>query len=267
MYLGSAQTSDEPATPTVAQGPYKEAIEIPGTVEAENYDVGGNSFAYYDTDDTNEGGEYRQDGVDVVKLGSGYAVGYTTSDEWLEYTVNVKTAGTYNVEALAANGNGDISLELYLDDKKIATLSGSKTADWDTYTKVTGKTSTLTAGKHILKVKFGSSYNNLDYVKFYAEGDTPADTTTTLPSDPTTTTTPSNTPIASGSYFSEDGGYFGPTCGSNDAENGYKGAYYTGKYTSPFATYLGKSESDIQGKLDQLWNHYFKGGRQQQGIL
>ncbi len=259
MYLGSAQTSDEPATPTVAQGPYKEAIEIPGTVEAENYDVGGNSFAYYDTDDTNEGGEYRQDGVDVVKLGSGYAVGYTTSDEWLEYTVNVKTAGAYNVEALAANGNGDISLELYLDDKKIATLSGSKTADWDTYTKVTGKTSTLTAGKHILKVKFGSSYNNLDYVKFYAEGGTPADTTTTLPSAPTTTTTPSNTPIASGSYFSEDGGYFGPTCGSTDAENSYKGAYYTGKYTSPFATYLGKSESDIQGKLDQLWNHYFKG--------
>ena len=38
--------------------------------------MGGNSFAYYDTDDTNEGGEYRQDGVDVVKLGSGYAVGY-----------------------------------------------------------------------------------------------------------------------------------------------------------------------------------------------
>ena len=36
--------------------------------------------------------------------------------------MNVKTAGAYNVEeALAANGNGDISLELYLDDKKIAT--------------------------------------------------------------------------------------------------------------------------------------------------
>ena len=100
-----------------------------------------------------------------------------------------------------------------------------KTADWDTYTKVTGKTNTLTAGKHILKVKFGSSYNNLDYVKFYAEGDTPP-TPPPLPSAPTTTTTPSNTPIASGSYFSEDGGYFGPTCGSTDAENGYKGAYY-----------------------------------------
>jgi len=56
-------------------------------------------------------------------------------------------------------------------------------------------------------------------------------------------------------FFDENGAYFGPDC---DQTN-YSGAYYTGDYTSPFKTYLGKTDEEIQAKLDQLWNHYFKG--------
>lgn len=37
------------------------------------------------------------------------------------------------------------------------------------------------------------------------------------------------------------------------------GAYYTDNYTSPFKTVLGKTDAEIQEKLDQLWTHYFKG--------
>ncbi|MCQ2108494.1 MAG: glycosyl hydrolase family 8 [Fibrobacter sp.] len=55
--------------------------------------------------------------------------------------------------------------------------------------------------------------------------------------------------------FFDDGAYFGPDC---DQTN-YSGAYYTGDYTSPFKTYLGKTDAEIQEKMDQLWNHYFKG--------
>ncbi|OWV16559.1 Endo-1,4-beta-D-glucanase Y [Fibrobacter sp. UWH9] len=57
------------------------------------------------------------------------------------------------------------------------------------------------------------------------------------------------------SFFDENGGYFGPDC---DQTN-YSGAYYTGDYTSPFKTFLGKTDAEIQEKMDQLWNHYFKG--------
>ncbi len=56
-------------------------------------------------------------------------------------------------------------------------------------------------------------------------------------------------------YFDENMAYFGPT---EEAVN-YSGAYYTGDYTSPFKTYLNKSDAEIQAKLAQLWNHYFKG--------
>ena len=37
------------------------------------------------------------------------------------------------------------------------------------------------------------------------------------------------------------------------------GAYYTGDYTSPFKTLLGKTDKDIQDKMDELWKHYFGG--------
>lgn len=57
------------------------------------------------------------------------------------------------------------------------------------------------------------------------------------------------------SFFDEKGAYFGPDC---DKTN-YGGAYYTGDYTSPFKTYLGKTDAEIQEKMDALWNHYFKG--------
>lgn len=54
-------------------------------------------------------------------------------------------------------------------------------------------------------------------------------------------------------YFDDNMAYFGPT----EEETNYSGAYYTGDYTSPFKTYLNKTDEEIQAKLTQLWNHYF----------
>ena len=59
-----------------------------------------------------------------------------------------------------------------------------------------------------------------------------------------------------GNFFDADGAYYGPDC---DKEKNYSGAYYTGNYESPFKTILGKTDEEIQEKMDKLWNHYFKG--------
>ena len=63
------------------------------------------------------------------------------------------------------------------------------------------------------------------------------------------------------SYFDASGAYFGPEeeylKGAGNYQ--YQGAYFTGDYPSPFKTYLGKTDEEIQAKLDELWNHYFKG--------
>ena len=62
--------------------------------------------------------------------------------------------------------------------------------------------------------------------------------------------------IYTGTFFDDKGAYYGPDC---DKEKNYSGAYYTGNYESPFKTVLGKTDEEIQEKMDQLWNHYFKG--------
>ncbi|MFA6341834.1 MAG: endo-1,4-beta-xylanase [Fibrobacteraceae bacterium] len=165
--LGSTGTID-----TVPQAPYKDSIAIPGTVEAENYDVGGQSKSYYDADATNQGAVYREDRVDVVALTSGYAIGYTDAGEWLEYTVNVAKEGVYTYEALVSSGSDGSSFRLFIDDQAITdTVKVTNGGDWDTYSTVTGKTTALTAGPHILKIAITGSSVNIDNIKF-TEGTT-----------------------------------------------------------------------------------------------
>src|SRR5437016_223918 len=61
------------------------------TIQAENYDVGGEGVAYHDTTTGNTGGQFRSDDVDIETsgdAGGGYNVGWIVDGEWLEYTVN-----------------------------------------------------------------------------------------------------------------------------------------------------------------------------------
>ena len=154
------------------QAPYKSAFAIPGTVEAEDYDKGGPDEAYGDSDEKNEGdAKYRTDEfVDVVKAGNGMAVGYTTTSEWLEYTIDVAEAGKYDVEASMSCGSGDPTIDLSVDGKKLASLTGTgKNNDWDTYASAKGSVE-LSAGKQILKVSIKAANTNVDYIKFTKAG-------------------------------------------------------------------------------------------------
>jgi len=172
MEVGSKISVNAPQTPYGGK-----AVVLPEKVEAENYDEGGEGFAYSDTDDKNEGKEYRNDGVDVVdNQKGGYAIGYTKSGEWLEYTVEVLKDAEFGIVASASNGNGNFEFDVLSDGKKLATLSGSKTADWDTYTMIESKSKvSLTKGKHIIKVLFNTDYTNLDYLEFTGEKVDPTD--------------------------------------------------------------------------------------------
>ncbi len=151
----------------IPQEPYKGVLSIPGTIEVENYDLGGQSNAYSDNDYENQGGEYREDGVDVVANDNGYAIGYTEAGEWLEYSVNVETENVYTLEARVASGGDNSSFRLFLDDELIAdTIKAVNTGDWDTYTNVSVVTSKLSKGAHVLKLEISGSYVNIDNLKF-----------------------------------------------------------------------------------------------------
>jgi hypothetical protein len=152
----------------VPQGPFSEIIEIPGMLQVEDYDVGGQRQSYYDEDSQNQGEAYREDAVDVVAIKDGYAVGYTVTGEWLEYTVNVKAAGTYQIRANVSSGLENSSFRLFLDDEAISdTIVVPKGEDWDTYGSVEDETSkALTAGEHVLKLAITGGYVNLDWILF-----------------------------------------------------------------------------------------------------
>src|SRR5215470_18014437 len=81
---------------------------VPGTIQAEDFDNGGEGVAYHDTGSTtNAGGAYRSTGVDIeAAAGGGYDVGWIAAGEWLNYTVNVASAGTYTVQVKIASPNG-----------------------------------------------------------------------------------------------------------------------------------------------------------------
>src|SRR5437762_11281055 len=82
-------------------------ISVPATFEAENFDRGGEGVAYHDNVKGNAGGQFRtSEDVDIIvstdSAGGGYVVHNFETGEWLAYTVNVATAGSYDIEARAA---------------------------------------------------------------------------------------------------------------------------------------------------------------------
>ena len=151
-------------------------VALPGTLEAENFDKGGEGLTFHDSDDTREGdaASYRTDGgVDIVRGNGGYAIGYTVANEWLEYTVDVKEPGEYSYEAYASSGvtgsGFSISLVNGSSLTRLATVNVSQTGnnDWSTYKTFTGKLSRhLTAGQQTLRITITGTQCNIDKIVF-----------------------------------------------------------------------------------------------------
>ena len=127
------------------------AAAVPGTVQAENYDTGGQGVAYNVTSVNGTANSYRSDGVDLeatTDTGGGYDLGWTAAGQWFKYTVNVATAGTYTV-GLRLAAPAAVTDALHIANSAGTNLSGNVTAPatggYQTWTTVT-VTVTLPAG-------------------------------------------------------------------------------------------------------------------------
>ena len=155
--------------------PHK-TIELPGTIQAEDFDEGPRGIAYQDSDNNAEGdgNSYRSDGtgVDIVTGNGGYAIGYTSSGEWLEYTLNVKEAGVYTYTAYVSSGTTGSSFSLSLNDNdNLTDLTGTIAVpqtgsnDWGTYTTITGRFKvSLNEGRQIIRLNITGSSCNIDKI-------------------------------------------------------------------------------------------------------
>ncbi len=152
------------------QAPYlMTATEIPGTIEAENYDIGGQGVAYNDTDTSNNGGAYRpSEAVDLegtTDTGFGFNLGWTVPGEWLEYTVDV-TAGTYAVEARVASAVAGGTLHLELDGVDVTgPISFSGTGGWQSWTTVSVEDIAFTGGVQTLRLAIDDGEFNVNNIR------------------------------------------------------------------------------------------------------
>ena len=103
------------------------AAAVPGTVQAENYDTGGQGVAYNVTAVNGSGNSYRSDGVDLeatTDTGGGDDIGWTASGQWFKYTINVSTAGTYTV-GLRLAAPAAVTDALHISNSAGTNLSGN----------------------------------------------------------------------------------------------------------------------------------------------
>lgn len=138
------------------------AASIPGKIEAEEFDFGGEGNAYHDNDEENRNKGNRNEGVDM----SNTAIGYTQKGEWIEYTVNIAKEGKYTMSAAVASGNDNSAFKLYIDNKAITgTVAVPNTGDWETFTTVKEEVQ-LPSGEHVLKLEIVSDWLDMDYMRF-----------------------------------------------------------------------------------------------------
>jgi O-glycosyl hydrolase len=163
----------------IPQGPYTgTAHAIPGTIELEEYDEGGNGFAYYDIDagtNVDPAPDFRtQEDVDIetcTDTDGGYNIGWAASGEWLEYTTNVTQAGSYALTLrVACNGDGR-TVSITSNGEPIATnIAIPNTGGWQEWQDVVVPNITLAQGEQVLRLTIGdSNYVNLNKMTFTSE--------------------------------------------------------------------------------------------------
>jgi hypothetical protein len=155
-------------------GPYGGTpAAVPGTVQAANYDTGGQGVAYHVGTVNGSANSYRPDGVDLeatTDTGGGYDIGWTAAGQWFNYTVNVATAGTYTVSLRLAAPTA-VTDALHISNGAGTNLSGNvnapATGGYQAWTTVTASV-TLPAGVQTLTVHQDNAGWNIHYLTFAA---------------------------------------------------------------------------------------------------
>ncbi|HEY1619106.1 MAG TPA: beta-1,3-glucanase family protein [Streptosporangiaceae bacterium] len=150
-------------------------VAVPGTVQAANYDTGGQGVAYNVTAVNGTSNSYRSDGVDLeacTDTGCGYDLGWTASGQWFKYTIDVASAGTYAVSLRLAEPSA-VTDALHIANSAGTNLSGNITApatgSYQTWTTVTASVA-LTAGVQTLTVDQDNAGWNMHYLTFGTTG-------------------------------------------------------------------------------------------------
>jgi hypothetical protein len=145
---------------------------VPGTIEAEDYNEGGQGIAYWDITKGNSQGEYRlSESVDIAR-NRRYNIYYVTdmaAKEYLNYTFEVLEEGVYNLNIIAGAVSASDVIRFYLEfDQKKTTNPQRYTVPYAEVTDlatVTTRDIELTKGIHTVTI-YPSGNMNFDKMEF-----------------------------------------------------------------------------------------------------
>lgn len=158
----------------------KKAVTAGTTIQAVNYDLGRNGYAYYDKDTANyyistggsrtpwnKGHVYRNDGVDIEAGANGYYVSSFEEGEWLQYTFDAPKAGNYTLSLrVAADTAGAAVAVLPAGDKEAKVVAVPNTGGVQNWQTVQVKGVPLQQGKNTLRIRAENGAFNLSAIQF-----------------------------------------------------------------------------------------------------
>jgi hypothetical protein len=167
---------------------------IPGTIQIENYDTGGEGVAYHDQQVVNHGqlcGVTRTDVIDLNCTGQAGSptdknedmgcanempgeeyLGYISTGDWLNYTVTVQQAGTYAISAHVGVAGTTKLMFTFTPTVKTAALALTNSSGcgveayhvWQTEKNL--GTIALEPGTYVMRLDFVAATLNIDWVAF-----------------------------------------------------------------------------------------------------
>jgi chitodextrinase len=246
---------------TGTQSPYQtvNVNSAPVTIQAENYDLGGEGVAYHDTTSGNNWpGTFRSDGVDIqptTDTDLGYNIGSTAAGEWLEYTVNVQTAAAYTFDLRLANNNSGTTptVKVYVDGTLAGSTTQGYTGGWQTWATASVAGPSLTTGTKVIKIELTNGGLNFNWFKMRQTSDTTAPTN---PGSPTTSGVTASQATLSWTASTDAVGVTGYRVYRNGLQVGTAtGTSYTVTGLQPDSTYvLGVSAFDAAGNNSSTVN-------------
>ena len=129
-------------------------VSVPGIIEAENFTA--------------------MNGIDVELTsdeGEGENIGFIDAGDWWEYTLDINSAGSYNIEYRLASYSGSAGFNLLLDGVQIASQTVTETGSWQSWVTITGEEILdLPAGEHTLRVNAVGGGFNFNWIKLELTG-------------------------------------------------------------------------------------------------
>ncbi|WP_411844892.1 carbohydrate-binding protein [Roseibacillus persicicus] len=166
-WIEIGEGAGEPPVPE-GQNPFGGTAHlIPGRVEAENYDLGGQGVAYSDAEEENLGGAYRTEGVDIEPSGDtegGYSVGWFDDGQWMEYTVQAPT-GIYQLNMRVASAESVVGdVRVTLDGEELGIIDVQSTGGWANWVTLSLPSIPITsAGQKVIRLEMIGDAVNLNW--------------------------------------------------------------------------------------------------------